>query len=370
MALPNIDFVGKNPTEIKSSIITTYEAIAERALAPGDPVRLFLETIALIISQQRVLIDFSAKQNLLAYASGAYLDHIGQLVGVTRLPAQASIVPLQFTKAGPLGSAVTIPQGTRVTAGNEVQFETAALLVIPAGQTTGTVEAVCTQTGTLGNGYLANQLNKFVDVVAFVASVTNTGISQGGTDVEADEALRERIRTAPDRFSVAGSVGAYRYWALTASSAIVDVAVTQPTPGSVNLYPLLAGGEIPDTAILAAVAEACSADNRRPLTDNVQVLAPQVVGYDVAVQWWIPTENLSQLAAVTATVTQAVAEYVAWQRAKLGRHINPSELVRRMMNAGAKRVALASPTNTAILGYQVAHLNGPATITYVGAENE
>ena len=83
MALPEISFVETDTGNIESAIITNYEALAGRTLAQGDPIRLFLLSVAAIIVQQRVLIDYSAKMNLLAYAEGDYLDHIGNLVGVT-----------------------------------------------------------------------------------------------------------------------------------------------------------------------------------------------------------------------------------------------------------------------------------------------
>ena len=91
MTLPEISFVETDTGNIESAIITTYEALAGRTLAQGDPIRLFLLSVAAIIVQQRVLIDYSAKMNLLAYAEGDYLDHIGNLVGVTRLPSAAAI---------------------------------------------------------------------------------------------------------------------------------------------------------------------------------------------------------------------------------------------------------------------------------------
>ena len=75
--LADILFADKAADQIESEIITLYEHLADRTLARGDPIRLFLETITLIIIQQRSLIDYAAKQNLLAYAEGDYLDHLG-----------------------------------------------------------------------------------------------------------------------------------------------------------------------------------------------------------------------------------------------------------------------------------------------------
>ena len=54
--LADIIFAEKAADEIEHEIITLYERLTERTLAKGDPVRLFLETIILIIVQQRSLI--------------------------------------------------------------------------------------------------------------------------------------------------------------------------------------------------------------------------------------------------------------------------------------------------------------------------
>ena len=110
MALPEISFVETDTGNIESAIITTYEALAGRTLAQGDPIRLFLLSVAAIIVQQRVLIDYSAKMNLLAYAEGDYLDHIGALVGVTRLPAATSATA-SVANTTPLSVAALVPAG-------------------------------------------------------------------------------------------------------------------------------------------------------------------------------------------------------------------------------------------------------------------
>ena len=113
MALPEISFVETDTGNIESAIITTYEALAGRTLAQGDPIRLFLVSVAAIIVQQRVLIDYSAKMNLLAYAEGDYLDHIGNLVGVTRLQSAAAITTKPGKKLSVCCLAWPIMAGTR-----------------------------------------------------------------------------------------------------------------------------------------------------------------------------------------------------------------------------------------------------------------
>ena len=243
-ALNDVVFADKAADEIESEIITTYENLAERTLARGDPIRLFLESIVLIIVQQRSLIDYAAKQNLLAYANGDFLNHIGALLGVTRLEASSALTTLKFTLSAVQSTVVTIPAGIRATPDGNVLFAIIDDAEIPAGENTVTVTAECTNAGAQGNGYIAGQIKKLVDPFPYEMSVENITTSYGGSDVENDENFRERIQIAPESFSVAGSAGAYKYFARTAHQDIIDVGL--PTmfeedfeAGHVDLYILM-----------------------------------------------------------------------------------------------------------------------------------
>ena len=174
----------------------------------------------------------------------------------------------------------TIAAGTRLAAGNLI-FATIEDLNIPIGSRTGEITARCGTTGPDGNGFLPGQINALVDRNPFVQTAVNITESAGGADVEALEAYRLRIRNAPESFSVAGPDGAYAFWAKTASSAISDVAVWSPEPGHVNVVPLLEGGVLPSQEIVDAVTDILSQRTKRPLTDFVHVLEPDIVPYEV-----------------------------------------------------------------------------------------
>lgn len=366
--LPALTFAERDPALIESSIITMYEALSGKTLFPGDPVRLFLSSVALIIIQQRALIDYSAKQNLLAYAVGDNLDHIGVLVGTDRLQAKAATTTMRFTLSAAQPEGVTIPKGTRCTPGRNLFYATDQDVTIDANHNFADISATCLESGAQGNGFIAGQINKIVDLIPWLATVANTTVSEGGADPETDEAYRERIGQAPERFSAAGPEGAYQYWAKTASQLISDVAVYSPNPGEVEIRPLLAGGLVPGAEILDAVAKACTDKKVRPLTDKVTVLAPTVVSYDLTVSYWIDKTNQAIESAIVAAVVQAVNDYVAWQKAKLGRDINPSELTRRMVAAGAKRVEITAPDYNPLTLTQVA-VAASVTVTYGGLED-
>ncbi len=66
--MKDIEFVNTDTNTIKTNVITVYEGLSGRTLAAGDPIRLFLESIASIIAQQRAIINFTGKMNLLAYS--------------------------------------------------------------------------------------------------------------------------------------------------------------------------------------------------------------------------------------------------------------------------------------------------------------
>ncbi|TEB13355.1 baseplate assembly protein [Pelotomaculum propionicicum] len=363
--LPEITFADKSAQQIEADIVNRYAQITGQSLALADPRRKFIQAIVPILAQQRALIDFAAKQNLLGYSTGDYLDHIGAISGTERLQPSYAKTTVRFN----LSTAVqqTIPAGTRVTAGDGVFFAVQEAVVVEAAQAYADVGCQCTVAGTVGNGYLPGEINKLADPIQWVQSVANTTTSEGGADIEADDPYAERIHEAPEGFSVAGPEGAYIYWAKTANQSIIDVAVRSPSAGVVEIRPLLTGGVIPGQEVLDAVLAACSDKTKRPLTDNVQVLAPTAVNYDITLTYWISTADSSTAASIQVAVAQAVVDYRTWQKAKLGRAIDPSELVYRVKAAGAKRVAVTLPVYVAIETYQVA-AEGTVTVTYGGLE--
>jgi len=369
-SLPDITFAEKDSKLVESEIISTYESLAGRTLAPGDPVRIFLLALASIIIQQRALIDFSAKQNLLAYASGDYLDHIGALLGVERIAAKPAVTTIRFSLSEQRQAATPIPANTRVRAeSGDIVFATIKYAEVPAGALFIDVNAQCQTAGEAGNGFLPGQIKRLMDPIPYVASAVNITETTGGLDIESDESLRERIRLVPESFSTAGPYRAYEYWALTAHQDIADVAVYSPTPGQVNICPLLKGGQLPSQEILDAVEAICSADNKRPLTDYVYVHAPTVVNYSINFTYYIRKDDASLISNIQSAVEDATAQFKAWQKEKLGRDINPSELTRRIINAGAKRVQITQPIFVKLEQYQVAK-DITTNIIYGGLEDD
>jgi len=370
--LPEVSFAERDAATIEANIITIYEAVSGRQLSPGDPVRLFLEAVAAIIVNQRSIIDYAAKQNLLSYAEGSFLDALGALVlgqDGGRLPAQPALATVRFTLSAAQSGTYTVPAGTELSGANLI-FKTKEILEIDAGELTGDVVVEAAVPGVSGNGVVVGQIKTLVVPLPFVDSVSNITPTSGGADIENDENFYQRIRLAPDSFSVAGPEGAYIFWARTANQSIIDVSVysLEEEPGRVYVRPLLAGGVLPGSEVLDQVEEVLSADDIRPLTDEVVVLAPVAANYTINIDYWISSESVTEVSNIQTQVNAAVESYRLWQRSKIGRDINPDELVQRIKNAGAKRVVVTTPVFTVLNQTQVAQETA-ITVDYQGIEN-
>lgn len=361
---------GRTPQETENNIIKRYEELAGTTLYPADPVRLFLKSLAYTISVQNAVIDYAAKQNLLAYASGLHLEHLGELMGIKRQKAKPAKTMLKFSIQDALGFDVSIPKGTRAaTKDGEVIFQTLESVFILAGETESEILAECSLGNEKANGLRQGQISEIVDPLPYVTVVENSEDVTNGDETEDDEHLRERIRLAPETFTVAGSMESYVAQTKNASSEISAVTATSPTPGVVDIRFVLKGGELPNTAMIETVEKYLSAEDVRPLTDFVQVSAPDIVEYEIACTWFLEQKNSVQYALIQSAVNKAVENYVLWQKEKPGRDINPSELTRLIMQAGAKRVEITSPAFEKIEQTQIAKETN-VQVTFGGVEVE
>ena len=378
-AYPDLDFVEQTEEEILQQMVRDYEEKFQLltgeqiTLEPGDPERILLSAQAYRYYQAMVKQDRLIKMNLLKYASGGYLDNLGASCKVYRLPAQSAVTTVKFTLSKAQAGQTVIPAGIRVSGGpadgKEVFFATTEELVISPGSLEGAVGCRCTSPGAAGNGYTPGQIKVLVDPLPYVSSVANTDTSAGGSDVESDGKLKERIYYRPDSFSVAGPEDAYRYYALSYSQAISDVHISSPEPGKVDVRVLLEGNVLPNEAFLTGLKEFLSGKDKRPLTDTVTVAAPAAVSYQLLCSYWVAKSKRDRLDEIKQRVQEAGLSYIRWQDGCIGRDINPDELIRQLLTAGAKRVTIRSPQFTPVLDTQIAAVSN-FEIVYGGLEDD
>lgn len=352
--LPDINFLEKDTSYIERDMLNSIEEETGITLSNADPRRSIVKALASYVSIERNNLDYALKQTLLAYAEDDFLDHKGEDTNTQRLDAKAAVTTMEFILEENRVSVLPIEAGTLFLVGENTFFETTETITVPVGQHTIQIKATCTETGEAGNGYLPGEISSLVTPLPWVKEVKNITVSAGGVDLEENDPYAERIRLAPESFSVAGPDGAYEYWAKSASQEIEDVKILNPSDGVVDIRVLLKEGHLPTQEILDLVISTCSPKNVRPLTDKVTAGAPDVVNYDVDVQYWVSQSNEAVLSSIQNQVEEAYQNYLKWQREKMGRSVDLSELITRLKEAGASRVAVNSTMYVKVEKYQVA----------------
>lgn len=183
--------------------------------------------------------------------------------------------------------------------------------------------------------------------------------------MESDASLRERIRLSPQGYTVAGPVGAYVFHARSASGLVLDAAATSPTPGQVLVSVLSAVGDgTADEDLLATVSAALTAEEVRPLTDEVVVQSAGIVRYSIAAT--VYTLYGPDSSSVLATIDTRIREYAEAQH-RIGRQPTLSGIYAALHIDGVQRVILTSPAADVAVGPTQASWCESIHITYGGA---
>lgn len=375
--LPEVSFIDNvSLKDIKSQLINDFVEMYNKItgnqaeLPTSDINRMILYACAAQIYQAYQYVERAGRLNLLKYSYGDYLDNIGALKNVSRQQATRSKVTVRFKLSEKREAPVQIPSTTRVTTGNfDAYWELEEDKAIPPGAIYADFECVCTEIGEFSNGCQVGEITELVDPVPYIDSISNITVSAGGYETESDEDFAERILLAPSSYSVAGTEDAYIYHIKTHNASIIDVKIITDKDATVNIFFLLSGGNIPtseDVANLQAYLD--NAEDIRPLTDHIVVMSPTVVNYDINVTYYIDKSDKNQEVTIKSDISNAISEFIIEQSSEIGKDINTSILVQKIMNAGAKRVEVKSPVFTAINETSVAHNNPTKSITYGGLE--
>lgn len=181
---------------------------------------------------------------------------------------------------------------------------------------------------------------------------------------ENDESLRRRVQLAFEGFSTAGPEGAYIFHALGAHPDVLDARAFSPTPGAVNVAVLSREGDGTASAeLLAAVTAILSADDVRPMTDNVTVQAAVITNYTVAAT--LTTYSGPDSAVVIAAAQAAIEAYAA-KNHRLGRDITLSGIYSALHQEGVQNVTLTQPPASIVNAWNQAAFCTGITLTHGG----
>lgn len=354
MTLPEPNFISRDVATITQEWISLYEQKTGKTLQPAQIERILIDVGVYRESLLRIGIQEAAKQNLVNFATYPMLDYLGELVGVYRIPAKASNTTIKFVLSEIQSFNVLIPAGSQIESKDgKVIFQTLSDILIPAGKLSAEIQTEAETVGSIGNGYLTGEVKNLITPIPYIESAENITETTGGADEEDDDSLRERIKQAPEKFTNAGSRGAYRYWAITAHQDIIDVAVLSTSPGVVKIYPLTKTGN-PSCEIISCVQNILSNDKARPLTDQVIVESPQKIDFEI--KGSVTLYNYADAQSIEAEIKTKLDKYIADLKSKLGKDIVPTQII-TLLNSiyGVFKVDLNTPNFTDILEYQWAN---------------
>lgn len=369
-------FTTTDANELYDEVIEKLQSDVGETLYPGDERRIFGESLCGLWVILYNTIDNVAKQTFLRWARNEILDAIGDMFYQTyRLQAEPAKTTLRYSINDYFDRDITISAGTRAETGDGKCFATDIDAVIRIGELSVDIPATAIEGGSDYNGYLSGSIVTMTDLVSFVDAVTNLTTTSDGTDVEKDDAYRERIRLAMDRPSNAASRNGIIYFVKSADVLISDVCVTTPKENHIDVSFVLSNGNLPDENLISTVESIVLRDDVRAMNDVITVKSPDPIEYDINIKYYVAAENeASAVQAIEETsyvdetgaiCTGAIEQYRLWQDSKIKRDINPDKLIKLILDAGADRVQIISPTYLEIKDHEVAHFSGNITIEHV-----
>ena len=109
-------FVSTDTGEVVELLTALYEQMTKTNVSPASPERLFIQYIANIIIQERVLANYAGNQNIPSRAEGKNLDALAELTRINGRPdAKPAVCRMRFSISEAQDTVILIRAGTRVT---------------------------------------------------------------------------------------------------------------------------------------------------------------------------------------------------------------------------------------------------------------
>lgn len=374
-SVPDISFIGymtlqETEEQLRAEYTRIYREQTGKELTMGDadPKNLLIKAFALIEYQTMQYVDAKGRAELLKTSTGESLDALVALLGLTRQAAQRATAKERFSLAEARKETVAVPAGTRVKTQGGRYFNTLSYTEIPPGDLYVETMIQAEEGGTESDGIQIGEINVLVDPIPYIAAVENVSESTGGLDTESDDSLTERAFLAPSRFSCAGPRDAYEYYVRAWRSDVGDVQIVSPEPCTIAIYFVMEDGRLPNEPERESLKEYISGETLRPLCDKVVCVEPAEVEYRIELTYWIGESDQKSAGSIQERVNAAVQGYQGWQR-HLGRDINPTELIAKIREAGAKRVKLIAPADATVEKTELPKCT-EAEVTYGGLEDD
>ena len=302
----------------------------------SDDLMTMIEADAYEEMLLRTRINNAVKAQLLLFAKGSDLDHLGATrYGVLRLEGAKPYADFTFKLSTSLSYDINLPKNMQLSDGNGTYALLMDDIFLSAGETSvyGTVEL---------QKYVASSEIKtevITTPLPYVVTATQNAPFAHGIDDENDERFRERIWLSRERKSTAGSELTYKFYASTADARIVDVQVITDIAGVVKIYLLSVDGAA-DSVMLSRVSAALNVESMRPLTDDVQVNSATII--DATIEANIVLYDMTYEAKVRELIESRIQENTLI----FGKSLTLPKIYGLLESEMVKDITLAKPTAT------------------------
>lgn len=249
------------------------------------------------------------------WSYGEFLDQHAKSIGLTRRAATAASGEITITG----NAGVTIPTGSIFSTASvndqpSVDYATLEEVTIPVTGTV-TVGVECTQTGSVGNTD-KNTIILKASRLTGVTAVTNEESVHGGTEIENDESLIERIveYNHTQGESYVGSVADYKRWATSvAGVGSATVIPAQDTTGLVTIIITDANGEPATETLCEEVYNHIMKPDEplarlAPPNAHLQVIPPATIAIGIVAT--VEISETTTIEAVKEAYAAALARYL------------------------------------------------------------
>lgn len=366
MADNELHYLTYDPEAMWREMQLAYVEAGGDPLYPGDEKEMLLRSVQACMVQAFAGVDNALRMSTLRYATGEYLDIIGENRGCERRTGtyaraylRLHVFPWNYS------TPYVLPAGSLFeTPDKKVQFRTDVTASLT--EDFQTIPVTATEPGSYANGIQSGLAMMPVDNKC--SSVTMDSTSMGGYDDETDDDYRERIRTYMLSNVTTGTKTQIENAVIESNAGVITDAYAQrSTAGNddeVNVFITVDEPHRDNIQIYASAAqEAVNTSDTLPIGMRINAQASPIRQYAFKVQ--VNRESVSE-----EEIQGIIDSYRHWQENKVGRPFNPERLIGDLYRAGCSSVFVAvMPGNTfSTLSFTKInpneHCEGTVTVTY------
>lgn len=287
-------------------MLDTYEEQSGFRPENESDIMLRLRVLAGELYQEKAHAEYILRQMFPSTATGEYLDAHASQRGIVRKGATYAVGRVIFSAGTQEHEDILIPAGTEVcTTGDMRRFVTESDAVLPSGNRDQSVDVTAVQPGSAYNVKIGS-IGIIVTPVMGIVSVSNNTKFSGGSDVESDASLRERIIDSYRNLSNGANAAYYRSLALSVDGVYSASAVgCVRGAGTVNVYACGKASTLPAAKLQEIQA---LLDEKRELNVDVRVYSPTVVSVNLYIR--LDVQDGYDFTTVAENVRTAVTEYI------------------------------------------------------------